>query len=205
MGLTVKNLICHVRVTLPHEQVGTTAGRPLDLAAKSRMEALLDDRFDDVVVHTDGDAAAVVRGLNADAVLVGRHVYFGGGRFDPLTRRGLGLLAHELVHRKHAEDGTSEAKAEHEAMRAEREVADADRPKEPVYLDAILDESPVNAEEAVQARATEPVRPPEPSPPTPGDIEDAITAKVIGLMRSEIVIERERRGLLGASSGRLPL
>ena len=44
MGLTVKNLICHVRVTLPAETV-ETAGRPLDLSTLSKVEALIGDRF----------------------------------------------------------------------------------------------------------------------------------------------------------------
>ena len=207
MGLTVKNLVCHVRVTLPTEAVGPFGGRPLDLAVLSRMAALLGDDLDDVRLHTDAEAAARARALGADAFILGRDIYFGGGQFDPLTRRGLGLLAHELAHRRHAEDGTAEADAEREARRAERLAARSDgRPDEPTYLEREgAAEASAPAVEQTRAQDTESARRAGSTAPSVADIEAIVTAKVEALMRMELILERERRGLGNASPGRLPL
>lgn len=200
MGLTIKNLVCHVRVTLSAETVA--AGRPLDVSTLSRMEALLGDSFDDVRVHTDPGAGALARGLGADAFISGRDIYFGPGRFETVTGRGLGLVAHELVHRQQERDGTAGADAESEAMRIEREAAQG-RPQEAVYLEgegedaAAVDEEKTDEVEAMSQPPT--------SPPTLADIEQMITAKVIDRMRSDLVIERERRGLTPGSGGSVPL
>jgi hypothetical protein len=205
MGLTVKNLVCHVRLTLPTEPV-EARWRPLDLAVLSRMAALLGDDLDDVRVHTDAEAAARARALGADAFILGRDIYFGGGQFDSLTRRGLGLLAHELAHRRHAEEGTAEADAEREARRAERMAAMSDgRPDEPTYLEREEAAEPAAAAmEQMRAQDAENARRVGPTAPSPADIEAIVTEKVQALMRAELIVERERRGLR-PSAGRLPL
>src|SRR5512145_2909333 len=100
MGLTVKNLVCRVRVTLPLDTTGQEPGRSLDLTTLARMRAMLGGLFDDVRIHTSARAAALARALEADAFIAGKDVYFGEGRFDVSTSRGLALLAHELVHRR---------------------------------------------------------------------------------------------------------
>ena len=206
MGLTVKNLICHVRVTLPAETVET--GRPLDLSTLSRMEALIGDRVDDVRIHTDASAAAMARGLGADAFISGRDIYFGHGRFETVTGRGLGLVAHELVHRRQQDDGTAAADAERQAMKVEPEAAASGRPQEAVYLEA---DTPASGADAAASTAekkpSEIERMKRPSTPAlgPGDIEQLLAAKVFALMRAEIVTEQERRGVVNRSGGRLPL
>jgi Domain of unknown function (DUF4157) len=203
MGLTVKNLVCHVRVTLPLETVGAP-GRPLDVSTLSRMEGLLGDQFDDVRVHTDSSAGTLARGLGADAFISGRDIYFGLGRFETVTGRGLGLVAHELVHRQQEKEGTVGAEAEQEAMRVEREAATHGRPQEAVYLEGEVG-SGDGADEEKKAEEIERVRQPEVPSPGAGNIEQLVTAKVMELMRSEVVIERERRGLTPGSGGRIPL
>ena len=49
-------------------------------------------------LHTGPAAAAASRRLNAEAFTIGNDVFFGEGRFDPHTPKGLGLIAHELTH-----------------------------------------------------------------------------------------------------------
>lgn len=51
-----------------------------------------------VRVHTDPEAAASARQLNARAYTVGNHVVFDSGEFAPRTSEGRRLLAHELTH-----------------------------------------------------------------------------------------------------------
>jgi Domain of unknown function (DUF4157) len=206
VGLTVKNLICHVRVTLPAETV--ESGRPLDVTTLSRLEGLLGDQFDDVRIHTDAGAGARARGLGADAFITGKDIYFGPGRFETVTGRGLGLLAHELVHRRQLEDGTAGGDPEKQAMKAEREAAASRRPQETVYLETDTPEPPDDTATATaekKPRETRRAQPPTAPPPGPRDIEQLLAAKVLALMRSEIVTERERRGLINPSGGGVPL
>ena len=51
-----------------------------------------------VRVHTGSDAAAFAEGMNAKAATVGRDIYFAGGEYDPGSRAGQELLAHEVHH-----------------------------------------------------------------------------------------------------------
>jgi hypothetical protein len=62
------------------------------------MSARLGHDFSTVRVHADVAAASAARRLDAAAFTVGEHVVFGAGRFDPGSRAGQRLLAHELAH-----------------------------------------------------------------------------------------------------------
>lgn len=71
---------------------------PLPAAVRADMEHRLGDDFADVRIHTDGVAAASAQAVAARAYTVGRHVVFGAGEYDPASRAGRRLLAHELSH-----------------------------------------------------------------------------------------------------------
>ena len=49
-------------------------------------------------LHTGPEAAAAARNLHAEAFTIGNDVFFGEGRYNPASREGMGLLAHELTH-----------------------------------------------------------------------------------------------------------
>jgi len=49
-------------------------------------------------LHRGPAAATAARMLNAEAFTIGRDVFFGHGRYDPVTPQGRGLIAHELTH-----------------------------------------------------------------------------------------------------------
>jgi hypothetical protein len=51
-----------------------------------------------VRVHRDAEAAELARSVGARAFTVGSDVFFGRGEYQPSTRDGSELLAHELVH-----------------------------------------------------------------------------------------------------------
>jgi len=74
------------------------AGRPLPPELRRDMERRLGQRFGGVRVHTGELAAWSARALGADAYALGEHLVFGGGRFEPSTRAGRRLIAHELAH-----------------------------------------------------------------------------------------------------------
>ena len=74
------------------------SGRPLPHEVRSFMEARFGADFGVVRVHTDSEAAQMNRELSAQAFTYRSDVYFGAGRYDPSTRAGKRLLAHELTH-----------------------------------------------------------------------------------------------------------
>jgi hypothetical protein len=80
-------------VALPH-----TAGQPLDPVVRAPMEQRIGHDFTNVRVHGDTESAVAARELGARALTVGRDIYFESGGYDPATREGRRLLAHELVH-----------------------------------------------------------------------------------------------------------
>jgi hypothetical protein len=73
-------------------------GRPLDSAARTRMETAFGQSFGTVRVHDDTGAAGLARDLGAQAFTLGTHVAFAGGTYRPGTPVGDALLAHELAH-----------------------------------------------------------------------------------------------------------
>lgn len=73
-------------------------GQPLPEANRNFMERRFGIDFSGVRVHTDSDTAQMSRELNAEAFTLGKHIYFGAGRYSPGTSSGKRLLAHELTH-----------------------------------------------------------------------------------------------------------
>lgn len=73
-------------------------GSSMDSNTKATMEAGLGADFSSVKIHTDSKAVQMSRDLNAHAFTVGSDVYFNEGKYQPGTREGKGLLAHELTH-----------------------------------------------------------------------------------------------------------
>ncbi|WP_221653583.1 eCIS core domain-containing protein [Actinotalea ferrariae] len=80
----------------------------LDPVARPVVAGLLGDTFDDVTLHTGGEAGRVAQAVGADAVARGPHVLFAPGAYRPADPSGLRLLVHELVHtRQPPRDGAA--------------------------------------------------------------------------------------------------
>jgi hypothetical protein len=73
-------------------------GQALDTSTRSFFEERFRQDFGRVRVHTDAQAAASARAVNALAYAVGSNVVFGAGQYAPQTGAGSSLLAHELAH-----------------------------------------------------------------------------------------------------------
>lgn len=73
-------------------------GVPLDAALREKLEVALGVRLDGVRVHTDPEAHAAARALGARAFALGEGVFFRDGAYDPQTRDGQWLIAHEVAH-----------------------------------------------------------------------------------------------------------
>ena len=73
-------------------------GNPLPGPVRERMEAQFDADFSGVRIHTDAPAVLLAQSLKAQAFTRGNDIFFNEGKFDPASRDGSHLLAHELTH-----------------------------------------------------------------------------------------------------------
>jgi len=73
-------------------------GERLPEATRSFFEARFGRDFSDVRVHAGADADALARSIEARAFTHGTDVVFRSDRYDPGSRRGRRLIAHELTH-----------------------------------------------------------------------------------------------------------
>ncbi len=78
--------------------VMTGQGRTLDTDTQSFMESRFGQDFSHVRIHTDQQAANSAQAINAKAYTIDNHIVFGTDEYQPATREGQLLLAHELVH-----------------------------------------------------------------------------------------------------------
>lgn len=81
--------------------------QPLDPAVRSRMESAFGEGFGDVRVHAGKGAGDAAGQLDARAFTRGRDIYFREGEYNPSTREGQELLAHELTHVVQQRGGSS--------------------------------------------------------------------------------------------------
>ncbi len=88
---------------LPEDFVARTrkergAGMPLQQDARLDMEQRFGRDFGGVRVHVGRRADALSREIGAEAFAFDQHIFFSQGAYQPTTRRGKRLLAHELTH-----------------------------------------------------------------------------------------------------------
>ena len=74
------------------------SGSGMDTVTQTAMESSFGADFSSVKIHTDSTAVQMSRDLNAHAFTIGNDVFFNEGRYQPQTKEGAGLLAHELTH-----------------------------------------------------------------------------------------------------------
>lgn len=75
-----------------------SSGQALDTDVASKMGKLTGTNFDQVRVHTNPEADALNRQLNAKAFTTGRDIFFRQGAYEPSSIAGQKLIAHELTH-----------------------------------------------------------------------------------------------------------
>lgn len=78
--------------------VGSGGGSPLEPGVRGFMEQRMGHDFSDVRIHTGGKADESARSIIAQAYTVGSDVVFRAGAYQPDTRSGQRVIAHELAH-----------------------------------------------------------------------------------------------------------
>jgi peptidoglycan hydrolase-like protein with peptidoglycan-binding domain len=73
-------------------------GNSLDKKTKGEMESGFGADFSNVKIHTDSNAVHMSQELGAQAFTNGNDVYFNKGKYNPDSKEGKHLLAHELTH-----------------------------------------------------------------------------------------------------------
>lgn len=90
-------------------RVLNSPGKPLDAAVHRAFEPRFGHDFSGVRVHSDAEAAASARALHANAYTLGQHIAFDTGKYEPQTREGRKLIAHELAHTVQQKHGGSDS------------------------------------------------------------------------------------------------
>lgn len=73
-------------------------GRPIPEQLRRELEHAFRVDLTAVRVHDGAEADALARALDADAFATGSDVFFAAGAFEPGTRRGRAVIAHEVCH-----------------------------------------------------------------------------------------------------------
>lgn len=79
-------------------QAARSGGQPLAENVRASMEGAFGTNFSSVKVHTDTEADALNRSIQARAFTTGQDVFFRQGEYNPGTTDGQRLIAHELTH-----------------------------------------------------------------------------------------------------------
>ncbi|MFD1163834.1 eCIS core domain-containing protein [Hwangdonia seohaensis] len=74
------------------------SGQRLSQPIKQSMETGFGADFSHVNIHTDNHAVQMSKQINAQAFTHGNDIYFNNGKYNPSSRSGKHLLAHELTH-----------------------------------------------------------------------------------------------------------
>ncbi|CAM1371236.1 conserved hypothetical protein [Tenacibaculum litoreum] len=77
---------------------GGKGGQKMDGQTRSEMESGFGADFNHVNIHNDSEAAQMSQEIGAQAFTHGNDIYFNEGKYNPNSKEGKHLLAHELTH-----------------------------------------------------------------------------------------------------------
>ncbi|WGH74151.1 DUF4157 domain-containing protein [Tenacibaculum tangerinum] len=77
---------------------GGSGGQKMDAQTQGEMESGFGADFSHVNIHNDSEAAQMSKDIGAQAFTHGNDIYFNEGKYNPNSKGGKHLLAHELTH-----------------------------------------------------------------------------------------------------------
>jgi hypothetical protein len=77
---------------------GQHKGHPLPDRSREFLESSFSADFSEVRIHTDQESDDLNKALGAEAFTYGKHIYFRSNQYQPNSKEGMSLLAHELTH-----------------------------------------------------------------------------------------------------------
>lgn len=81
------------------------SGQPLAENLRSEMETKMGADLSGVSIHNNATSDELAKGVNAKAFTYGQDIYFKQGQFNPASKEGKELLAHEVVHTRQQKSG----------------------------------------------------------------------------------------------------
>ncbi|MGD1873306.1 MAG: alpha/beta fold hydrolase [Mastigocoleus sp.] len=75
-----------------------SGGQPLQPQLRMKMENVMGNDFSGVKVHTDSKSDQLNRSVQARAFTTGKDIFFKKGEYEPQSKSGQELIAHELTH-----------------------------------------------------------------------------------------------------------
>jgi len=85
------------------------SGQPLPASSRGYFEPRFGHDFSRVRIHVDNRAASMADSIGARAFTLGQNVVFGDGQYQPDSREGRRLIAHELAHTVQQDNGSTGA------------------------------------------------------------------------------------------------
>lgn len=79
-------------------QAASGSGSKLDEGVQQHLEQHLDTDLSSVRIHTDSEADRLSRSVNAVAFTTGQDIFFSSGSYNPTSKEGQHLIAHEVMH-----------------------------------------------------------------------------------------------------------
>ena len=80
------------------QQISPSGGKPLSEKERSWYGSRFGADFSGVRIHTGPTAEELTQAIHARAFTVGNDIFFGKGEYNPDTKEGKKLPAHELTH-----------------------------------------------------------------------------------------------------------
>lgn len=117
-------------------------GSPMDSSTKGQMESGFGTDFGGVRIHNDANAVQMNKELGSQAFANGNDIYFNEGKYNPNSKEGQHLLAHELTHTVQQGASTQPAaqtKIQKAAAAPEPADAPATKPTTPLDISHKLD------------------------------------------------------------------
>ena len=102
----------------------SAAGQPLPDELRAHLESALGQDVGSARVHTDSSAARAAHSVRARAYTQGSDIYFGQGQYQPDSKEGQRLIAHEVAHTLQASGSPADAKAVSEPGDTHERAAD---------------------------------------------------------------------------------
>ena len=155
-------------------EAAKTGGQPLPAKARAFMEERFGADFSKVRIHIDTEADRLCKQIGAQAFAIGYHIFFASGKFNPDSKQGRFLLAHELTHVVQQKGGIR-TREEQAAAMAEAEGAQA-APEEAQSAPEEAQSAPEEAQSApeeAQSSAEEAQSAPEEAQSAPEEVQNA--------------------------------
>jgi hypothetical protein len=128
----------------------SSAGQALPEPLREQFESTLGHDLSGVRVHTGAESAAAAESVNARAYAVGSDIHFGAGEYDPHSREGQRLVAHEVVHTVQQAGGAPRAQFKLEVSTP----GDAHEQEADALADRMVSSAPAGGAAGVTAQAS---------------------------------------------------